>query len=109
MNLKEINNEEINNEEIEKSLRHYNKFKESLKKYSKKYYEKNREKILENMKKQKKINYDKEEAKIKNRDNYLKIKNDPEKYNKLLEKKRERRKQLKLIKENEKAMLNEVF
>ena len=30
-------------------------------------------------------------------------------YNKLLEKKRERRKQLKLIKENEKAMLNEVF
>jgi hypothetical protein len=72
-----------------------------LRKYSKKYYENNKENILEKMKIQKKNNYDKEEAKLKNRYNYLKIKNDPEKYNRLLEKKRDRRKQLKLIKENE--------
>jgi GTPase involved in cell partitioning and DNA repair len=95
---------DLSNEEIEKALIHYSKYKESLKKYSKKYYEKNKDIILENMKKQKKENYDKEEAKIKNRENYLKIKNDPEKYNRLLERKRERRKQLKL--EN-KEIINE--
>ncbi len=88
---------EISNEEIEKALRFYNRLKET----SKIYYEKNREKILENMKIQKKNNYDKEETKKKNRENYLKIKNDPEKYNMLLKKKRERRKQLKLTNENQ--------
>ena len=53
------------------------------------------------MRKQKKENYDKEEAKKRNRENYLKIKNNPEKYNILLEKKKERRKQLKIIIINE--------